>query len=74
MTGDSDLYGAVACVGDDHRIVLFNRQGKEISRVTLFDDINWNDMTDWIKRYNGQTVYFEADPYKGMEQNITIIP
>lgn len=68
------MYGAVACVGEDSRVVLFDKQGIEISRNTLFEKIEWNDMTNWVKKYNGQNVYFESDPYEGIEQNITVIP
>lgn len=68
------MYGAVACVENDHKVVLFDKQGIEISHNTPFEKIEWNDLTNWVKKYNGQNVYFEADPYEGLKQNITVIP
>lgn len=70
---NKNLYGFVACV-EDNKVVLFNKQGIEKSRNTLFTEKESNDLTNWVEKYNGQTVYFEPDPYQGIGQNITVIP
>lgn len=71
----SELYAAIACEGNQNEVVVLDSEGNRIqdAETYLFESIDWNEQTKKIKAYNGQTVYFEPNPWNGTGE-YTVIP
>lgn len=74
VTESRDLYAQIGVVDDDRKCVLFDKNMQELDLKPLFQDIDWNDYTAFFENYNGQTVYFESDPFDVNFDPISTIP
>lgn len=75
----ADLYAQVATLRNaqnERFIVLFDKNAEQIDvgEQYIWDDYNWDSLTNWISNYNGQTVYFEPDLWDGIIEIDGIIP